>query len=384
MAGSGKRGMKNCCVIGPVKSGTTLMISLLDSHPQLSLFPLEVKFLTHWFESLSYRPTTYEDLTSFFLERSKIRLMNGELGVERDIMNSGRIDFSGFDFRQFHNLIRSQSESIKFNNHAGDDLFVKFYKDVHAALDLSISRETANWIVSKEGNHGAKHIRDIQNILPSTKFIVLCRDPRDIYASYKAISLRKAEGLRSPTFKLYVSACSYVHDNKGKNITAYEDVFSHYVENTDFLFVHYERLVSQVSEEMHRVANFLGIEFDEVLTQPTNLGNPWGGNASELMRFDGVKQERVSKWHSDLTGSEIQLLEYFFFRYLSQCDYECKRERIKQRQVIGSVLVTEVDALRDYMRSATFMAITKRLVKTIFLSIRSVVCTIWAPEKLGR
>ncbi|SVC62317.1 uncharacterized protein METZ01_LOCUS315171, partial [marine metagenome] len=32
--------VKSCFVIGPVKSGTTLLISLLDSHPELALFPM--------------------------------------------------------------------------------------------------------------------------------------------------------------------------------------------------------------------------------------------------------------------------------------------------------------------------------------------------------
>ena len=93
--------VNTCVVMGPVKSGTTLMISLMDSHKDLSLFPMEVKFLTHWFERLSYKQPTYTDLNEFFLEESKIRLMNNNLADRADIMNSGRIDFSGFNYDGF-------------------------------------------------------------------------------------------------------------------------------------------------------------------------------------------------------------------------------------------------------------------------------------------
>ena len=87
-----------CIVIGPVKSGTTLLISLLDSHPELMLFPMEVKFFTHWFEYLRHAQGSYQDLNSFFLSKSKVRLMDRDGGRHADIMNSGRIDFSNFNF----------------------------------------------------------------------------------------------------------------------------------------------------------------------------------------------------------------------------------------------------------------------------------------------
>ena len=376
--------MKNCCVIGPVKSGTTLMISLLDAHPELSLFPLEVKFFTHWLERLSSPLVKYEDLSSFFLEKSKVRLMNRDFSDERDVMNSGRIDFSGFDFKGFRSQLESQSASNNFDCDSEDELFVRFYEGIHAALNQTGLRSRGDWIVSKEGNHGAKHIDRIREIFPGTKFIVLCRDPRDIFASFKAISQRKADGLHSPTFNLYVSPSSYVYDNKEKNISAYEDVYSNYRQNKDFLFVKYESLVNEVSKEMFRVAQFLGIEFDEVLTRPTNLGNIWGGNASEMMGFNAVWTPRVSKWQSKLTESERRILERFLFRYLSQCNYFCENDQGRACRINRSVIITEVKAVLSYAKSASFVAVAKRVVKTIGLSWKSVVFAIWAPEKLGR
>jgi len=377
--------MRNCCVIGPVKSGTTLMISLLDAHPQLSLFPLEVKFFTHWFESLSSSQIQFNDLSTFFLDKSKIRLMDHQLSDEKDLMNSGRIDFSGFDFARFREFVESRLDDHQLDAQVGDNRFVTFYREIHAALNEIVFKPRAKWIVSKEGNHGAKHIEHIREVFPKTKFIVLCRDPRDIFASFKAISRRKVEGLHSPTFGVYVSPSSYVYDNKQKNIAAYEDVYSKYREDEDFLFVKYERLVRDVEEEMRRVVDFLEIDFENVLVRPTNLGNLWGGNASELMTFSKVRSERVGKWQSVLKRSEIQVLERFLGRYLLQCNYprHQKRQR-KTWQVVLSVLATEANALRGYMKSANILAIGKRILKTIALSSKSVVFAVWAPDELGR
>ena len=88
--------MNSCFVIGPVKSGTTLLISLLDSHPELALFPMEVKILTHWIERFADDKTRYSHLNDFFLKSSKLKLMDESRTGTADIMNSGRIDFSGY------------------------------------------------------------------------------------------------------------------------------------------------------------------------------------------------------------------------------------------------------------------------------------------------
>jgi hypothetical protein len=183
--------------------------------------------------------------------------------------------------------------------------------------------------------------------------------------------------LHTPTFNLYVSPSSYVYDNKEKNIAAYEDVFSKHRQNDDFLFVKYECLVNGVPKEMLRVAEFLGIEFDEVLTRPTNLGNIWGENASEMMGFNAVRSERVSKWQSKLTESERRILERFLFRYLSLCNYFCGSDQGGWGRILPSVFITEVKAVLSYAKSA-------RIVKTIWLSWKSMVFAIWAPDKLGR
>ena len=121
---------ETCVVIGPVKSGTTLMISLMDSHADLSLFPMEVKFLTHWFERLSVNQPTYTDLNEFFLGESKIRLMDHNLRNEADIMNSGRIDFFGFNYARFKDEMSQAASRAKTVEIRGTELFKKFILDI--------------------------------------------------------------------------------------------------------------------------------------------------------------------------------------------------------------------------------------------------------------
>jgi hypothetical protein len=376
--------MENCCVIGPVKSGTTLMISLMDSHPELSLFPLEVKFFTHWVERLSSRGCTYKDLNHFFLKQSKIRLMNAEKSQETDIMNSGRINFAGFDFPLFVRLMEEKSGIPANSESRGPELFRRYLNDLHKALNSTISEEKGGWIVSKEGNHGAKHITQITSLFPRTKFVVLCRDPRDIYSSFKAIARRKMEGVNSPSFKSIVSPCRYVHENKDKNISAYEDLFVEFGGDGDFLFVRYESLVNNVRKEMTRVADFLNIQFDEILTRPTNLGNTWGGNSSIMTGFQAVQSERIGKWETELTPPERRLFEYFFRRYLGQWGYAIKEEKTPKAKIVTAAVKTELEALLPFNVRVGSVRVIKNIVKSIRLLMLAVVYILVSPDRLGR
>ena len=164
-----------CFVIGPVKSGTTLMVSLLDSHQDLSLFPMEVKFLTHWLESLSIKQANYRELSDFFLNESKIKLMNVNSREESDIMNSGRIDFTGFDYPSLVETMEANARRYDEAEISGLELFRQFMYDIHETLRNLCERGRFKAIVSKEGNHGSKHLEAICDIYPKSKFVVIAR-----------------------------------------------------------------------------------------------------------------------------------------------------------------------------------------------------------------
>ena len=46
----------------------------------------------------------------------------------------------------------------------------------------------------KEGNHGAPYIEKIRRLFGNVRFIVVQRDPRDIFVSLKTIAEQKRQG----------------------------------------------------------------------------------------------------------------------------------------------------------------------------------------------
>ena len=89
--------MKSCFVIGPVKSGTTLLISLLDSHPELALFPMEVKLFTHWIEKFADNKTlklNKSKAAALALEKEKANVsIKGDLVKQAFITSSMGVSY---------------------------------------------------------------------------------------------------------------------------------------------------------------------------------------------------------------------------------------------------------------------------------------------------
>jgi len=371
-----------CVVMGPVKSGTTLMISLMDSHKDLSLFPMEVKFFTHWLERLSDKQPTYTDLNEFFFEESKIRLMNNNLKDRADIMNSGRIDFSGFNYSEFKHEMNQAAIRTKEVEISGTELFRKFIRDIHETLDALCGKNGRKVIVSKEGNHGAKYLNQIRDLYPRSKFIVIVRDPRDIFVSFKAIAEKKKAGLKSPSFKEKITPCRFINGNKGKNIYAYNELAKRYKGSEDFCFVRYEDLVSNTAKEMTVVAKFLGVKFTNELISPTNLGNPWGGNASSLIGFERVESNRTEKWRKELESSERRIIEYFCYGYLESSGYDLPMVKPLNYRVILDILLTEVREVR--VSDLTSIRGLYYLFKKAILVTRACCACLFRMSVLGR
>lgn len=334
-----------CFVIGPVKSGTTLMVSLLDSHQDLSLFPMEVKFITHWLERLSIKQPNYRELSDFFLNESKIKLMNVNSTEESDIMNSGRIDFTGFDYPSLVETMEANASRYDEAEISGSELFRQFMYDIHETLRNLCERHRFKVIVSKEGNHGSKHLEAICDIYPKSKFVVIVRDPRDIYVSFKTIAKKKKEGIRSPSFKDYVTPCKYIYDNKDKNIGAYQEIGINYEGADNYCFVKYENLVEDTRNEMKIVARFLDLSYNDDLLVPTNLGNHWRGNASSLISFEKVDSNRIGKWRDQLEASERRIIEYFCYDYLKINGYDLPSNKPRAHRVLLDICVTEASGV---------------------------------------
>ncbi|MEB3885637.1 sulfotransferase [Lyngbya sp. CCY1209] len=208
-------------LVGCSRSGTTLLQSLLATHPQIASFP-ETKF----FHVLL--PSPYERRRYAFNLAS--RQLNSRLAV-----------FFGDELGR-PDLIR-RIPKVPLMSHCTHQ-FIKILRELAAEQNKSI-------ILEKTPDH-IYRIESIEKFLPSASFIHLIRNGTDVVASLYEVTHQYPKpwgGVRD------IDTCI---DNWLSAIRATQK----YQNQPNHLIVRYENLVSQAETVLRKICNFLNVEFD--------------------------------------------------------------------------------------------------------------------------
>ena len=305
-------------IVGPIKNGTTLTGALIDYHPQISSFPLEMKFITHLRKIPTQKLNTEEFKKKFLMETKIKYLLNKDNSDEHININLGIFE-----------------KPIKFNYELFKETFIKketrnieeFIIKIHESLDLSLGIKPRNLIVIQDGNHLLKNklIEYSMDNLKYAEFIVIYRNPLDVYVSYRTYS----ENLKiwrnnilnfvTDTLNNYLYLIYY----KEKNLK-------------NFHFLSYENLVNNCGNEMQKLCDFLKVKYSNTLNEPTILGSKWTSNSSSVNKTDKVVKINVDKYKDHLNEIEQKFI-FFNFNSIFYSLYPAiqkTKERIKRSEII--------------------------------------------------
>src|ERR1700704_7206986 len=165
-----------CFIAGQAKTGTTLLIALLDGHPELLVFPQETAYfptvLTKY--SASGRRAQFDYLT----QQSFAKILFG--GQAR----WGKHDYKDFPQQRFLETF----ERAAFDPaNANRDLLVLMIESYAAILGVPLGR-IKRWVEKTPANRN--YIPAIFARFPQAKLLVTMRDPRAIMASQIALKRR--------------------------------------------------------------------------------------------------------------------------------------------------------------------------------------------------
>jgi hypothetical protein len=261
-------------VVGMKRSGTSLVKALLEGHPQVMALPRETK---------TFRWREAADPVAAFLERSRFGTL---------------IPPDSPDRARFVGALRERL--------AGPATAAEAVRA--AAEAVAVVRppaETAEvWLEKTPG-----HLHDLHELLaafgPETRFVGTIRDPRAQLASRR---LRR-KGKRP------VAAVRFA----GK--WARDEERLRYLEQTvpALLVVRYEDVVLETRETMARVAEHLGLDWDEGLLTPVRDDGVWRGNSSYRSKRAGVATDSLERYVDELPEEDIRTLE------------SCLRPRMERR-----------------------------------------------------
>src|SRR4030095_9600560 len=273
-------------ILGPHKSGSSLLRSLLDGHPDLFVIPIETHYFSisrrFWVNYFlwSQRPRVKNSDPERFVDhiRSYINTSSNYRDIERgDIIHAER--FSKYLIEHWEEVKNTKDEIANY--------FDALYYSIHSRpIDK-------NLIVVEKSVSNAENATRLQKLFPNAKFIHLIRNPYDNLLSFRNYRLR--QGKRFPSLRDLVESLKvnyyYLYKNQ-------ELIDSYFV-------LKYEDLVTDTENQMRAISKFLEIPFNTTLLVPTTNGSPWEGNSSQDKKFTGISKERIGHIDKQITKVEV-------------------------------------------------------------------------------
>lgn len=287
-------------LLGSHKSGSSLLRSLLDGHTDLFVIPSE----THFFQYTGYwvdyklrrsyakrlgKKDQIESLTNYIKEENSNNDPYGAVKI------NGKYDIDSF----FSYLGQNKTFDMR-------SLFQTYMEALHFCL-VSKKLPEEKLIVEKSVEN-AEFAFVLRHLFPRCRFIHIIRNP---YATLVAIRKAKSEKgypfMRDAILSIYNS-----YYNLFKNLTVLDD----------YLVIRYEELVASTKRTMQRVANFLNINFQDKILEPTVFGEPWNGNSTSNNKFSGVSSKPLENWKESIEDLEIILVNKVLRPVFDKYNYE--------------------------------------------------------------
>jgi len=282
-------------IIGHPKSGTSLMTALVDSHPQLLVLSEESDFYLNVWPlaetlNLEWRRSREE----------KVRLLLEHITHVSHIKNyfRGNVeeDISGnFDYRDFNHVKFKQGLNdrlLQFEKFTRKELLMEIMAAYQEAFrDKVKDAPVAPWVEKTAKN--TWHIPSILEDFPKARFIFMYRDPRDNYVSFK-----KKLGPEMDAVKFAKSWNDSFEQAKR-------------IHTDRLLVIKYEKLTREPQTHLRNVAQFLEIEYNDILVSPTKMGVAWKGNSMFGSESNSVSEANSGRYKAVIAQEDLKILEAF-------------------------------------------------------------------------
>jgi hypothetical protein len=275
---------------GCPKSGTTLLMSLLDNHPQLVVLPEETSYLE---DRPQYRALkSYPARLRHLLEKTGLQLL--ARGWREPVLYCDSPDartYGNFDYDHFVALAQSFINRPWINDSL---LFSEVVRAYGTVLGTGC-RNCTRWV--EKTPRTESHLRALNELFPEAKLIQIIRDPRAVFASVKN-RIMSQYGSHTKAHRLVRS-----WNRSAREIPQLlQDPFR-------FLVVRYEDLVRTPRKVLETICRFGGFDFSENMLEPTRAGNGWQGNSAFHKTFSGISTASLDQWKDTLTEEEVWWVE---------------------------------------------------------------------------
>lgn len=286
-------------ICGHPKSGTSLLRSLLDSHPQLVVYPEE----TYFFRRVLPQTTgASHEKVKELARRSFLNIFRWDRQGSHPLQER----FPGRDYSSISYERVVEAFDQRFDD-SGGGAGEMLSSGILAFGDASrgLISDTARWVEKTPYNELFSEA--IFGLWPKARCLHVYRDPRDNYASYRVKHPEWWPETFAYSWRRSTSRGIRNHSNFGPD---------------RYMSLRYEDLVRDPDAVMREVCSFLLIEFSAELVRPTRAGRDWAGNSMFGDEFARISQAPIDRWKKELEHREILLLETALGRQMVHLSYE--------------------------------------------------------------
>lgn len=303
-------------IVGRPRSGTTLLRTLFDAHPNVNI-PLECKF------ALDLYPR-YGKIKNW----TRKNLVDFKKDLEEQLFfKTWKLDEKELET----NLLQCEGESS----------YGEVCKAVYGAYRSFFEKEELLWFGDKNPGYTI-YTRKLLKIFPGARFIHIVRDYRDNLVSIKDVDFElPVPALVTMKWKLFFR--KFMKDSLSMPSSYY--------------IIRYEDLVADPRSEFRKLCGFLGLPFHErVFEFPEKQEEIFKAYPKEFVTtyhanlLNKVNMSRVGVWKEKLSESEIRVCDHLAGKTAEEAGYE--------RKYFRASLATRLRALPGMFLARTLAFLT--------------------------
>ena len=285
-------------ICGNKKSGTSLLLALLDGHPQLAVYPEETVFFRDYLPRVA---DWHDEQRLALAKRSLVKVLPYSCASVSDAAGPESEDVPylayGMMCREYDKILAGRTVL-----HDGDLLAacVAAYARVYG----TDGDDMRGWVEKTPWNEYYADL--IFKWWPMARCLHIVRDPRDNFLAIE----RKHPGTPVMDF------CR----NWSRSLATGEKNQRRYGKDA-YMILTYEELAMRPDTTLAKVREFLGVMDSEALRVPTLGGVPWGGNSMFDGEFDGISTKPVGRWKKVLADEDRRAIEAFCRAGMSRMGY---------------------------------------------------------------